>query len=160
MAIGYPGTGSRSLSGLRISCQIRRQDCTWCARFRAALSGVQDVRLLAGGGWIGGLQVLALVPRVRPTCRSGVQVPLLRDSSASGASRGAGYSHVRQVSQARRGRVLLHDLRHMVRSWVSSPVAPTGQRLRPRPNQRLKLTAHVDCGMNLSSVRRSLGAPR
>ncbi len=28
------------------------------------------------------------------------------------------------------------------------------------PNQRLKLTARVDCGMNLSSARRSLSAIR
>jgi len=32
--------------------------------------------------------------------------------------------------------------------------------LKPRPNKRLKLAARVDCGMNLSSARRSLSAIR
>jgi len=41
------------------------------------------------------------------------------------------------------------------------PDYPEGRgRIRQQPNTRLKLTVRVDCRMNLSSARRSLGAPR
>jgi len=40
------------------------------------------------------------------------------------------------------------------------PCAPTELALSARPNKRLKLVARVDCGMNLSSARRSLSAIR
>ncbi len=39
-------------------------------------------------------------------------------------------------------------------------VLPSGSSLGVQPNKRLKLTARVDCGMNLSSARRSLSAIR
>jgi hypothetical protein len=45
-----------------------------------------------------------------------------------------------------------------VRMYKASPVA--GSVDERQPNERLKLTAHVNYGMNLSPVRRSLGAPR
>ena len=39
-------------------------------------------------------------------------------------------------------------------------VSDSFERCGQRPNKRLKLTARVDCGMNLSSARRSLSAIR
>ena len=66
------------------------------------------------------------------------------------------------------GRQRRADSREEIGYLVMPPAFLTilGHRITPMsiqhraPNKRLKLTARVDCGMNLSSARRSLSAIR
>src|SRR6267143_1585562 len=83
-----------------------------------------------------------------------VEEDLFHNSGATPPRRtwGTARGRVRQSCGGEERELVLRERHRPVRRKLAS--------VPPRPNKRLKLAARVDCGMNLSSARRSLSAIR